>query len=165
MRGLPKRKTTVFLGVSGPHCRPPVGMLSTAFGVTYVNWRRRDSNPRPSHCERDALPTELRPRCEKQPTIAAQDVKIGGACHAQASPPKADQRRHAFRRPVTHGGVPPRRDLTMPPIHPTELPGSCLTRWAQPTLMTPLPNGRGSDLATRYSILGFRHSLFAIHAR
>jgi hypothetical protein len=25
-------------------------------------WRRRGSNPRPSHCERDALPTELRPR-------------------------------------------------------------------------------------------------------
>jgi hypothetical protein len=25
-------------------------------------WRRRGSNPRPSHCERDALPTELLPR-------------------------------------------------------------------------------------------------------
>ncbi len=25
-------------------------------------WRRRGSNPRPSHCERDALPAELRPR-------------------------------------------------------------------------------------------------------
>src|SRR5580692_1788154 len=24
-------------------------------------WRRRGSNPRPSHCERDALPTELLP--------------------------------------------------------------------------------------------------------
>ena len=24
-------------------------------------WRRRGSNPRPSHCERDALPAELRP--------------------------------------------------------------------------------------------------------
>ena len=26
-----------------------------------IQWSRRDSNPRPSHCERDALPTELRP--------------------------------------------------------------------------------------------------------
>ena len=25
-------------------------------------WRRRGSNPRPSHCERDALPTELLPK-------------------------------------------------------------------------------------------------------
>ncbi len=26
-------------------------------------WSRRESNPRPSRCERDALPTELRPQC------------------------------------------------------------------------------------------------------
>src|SRR5438067_3861836 len=27
-------------------------------------WRRRGSNPRPSHCERDALPAELRPHAK-----------------------------------------------------------------------------------------------------
>ncbi len=30
-------------------------------------WSRWDSNPRPSHCERDALPTELRPRSHHTP--------------------------------------------------------------------------------------------------
>ena len=30
--------------------------------VDTVQWRRRESNPRPLHCERSALPTELRPR-------------------------------------------------------------------------------------------------------
>lgn len=31
------------------------------FHIRLSRWRRRDSNPRPLHCERSALPTELRP--------------------------------------------------------------------------------------------------------
>lgn len=40
-------------------------VVSMGVGLIAVNrpdWRRRDSNPRPAHCERAALPTELRPR-------------------------------------------------------------------------------------------------------
>src|SRR5271154_5071803 len=33
-------------------------------------WRRRGSNPRPSHCERDALPTELLPPKRAQNTTS-----------------------------------------------------------------------------------------------
>src|SRR5262249_23975022 len=47
------------------------------------NWRRRGSNPQPPHCERGALPIELRPRiytsigsggAEDQPTEASRIV-------------------------------------------------------------------------------------------
>ena len=33
-------------------------------------WRRRGSNPRPSHCERDALPAELRPHAGRYSTAS-----------------------------------------------------------------------------------------------
>ena len=65
-----------------PHCPTQAGTLSPAFGVSYVNWRRWDSNPRPSHCERDALPTELRPRVADvsyQPRRQRQESAIGDA--------------------------------------------------------------------------------------
>ena len=34
---------------------------SSAMRPSDAEWSRRDSNPRPTHCERVALPTELRP--------------------------------------------------------------------------------------------------------
>ena len=39
-------------------------------------WSGRESNPRPSHCERDALPTELPPRC----SLAAGHSSPANSC-------------------------------------------------------------------------------------
>ena len=50
---------------SGAHSSAPLRCLC---GQT--RWRRGGSNSRPSHCERDALPAELRPR--RDPYIAGQ---------------------------------------------------------------------------------------------
>ena len=49
------------------------------------NWSRWDSNPRPSHCERDALPTELRPHgCgdPERPPLAAPILARPALDHA-----------------------------------------------------------------------------------
>ncbi len=35
----------------------------------FIQWRRRESNPRPLHCERSALPTELRPLVDDSQTL------------------------------------------------------------------------------------------------
>src|SRR5688572_22908207 len=57
-----KTVSTVFEAQETPHCRTPAGNLKTGFGEIYNEWSGRESNPRPLHCERSALPTELPPR-------------------------------------------------------------------------------------------------------
>ena len=52
------------------------------------DWRRRDSNPRPSHCERDALPTELRPLIIAiYPSLPGENVKEAGGSGRAATIP------------------------------------------------------------------------------
>ena len=43
-----------------PYRNNEIGRLRAVFSVCW--WRRGGSNSRPSHCERDALPAELRPQ-------------------------------------------------------------------------------------------------------
>ena len=40
-------------------------IVDTASDLRFVWWRRRGSNPRPSACKADSLPTELRPRARE----------------------------------------------------------------------------------------------------
>ena len=51
------------LGQARNRSEPPGRRRGMAFqaATSGLEWSRRDSNPRPSHCERDALPAELRP--------------------------------------------------------------------------------------------------------
>src|SRR5258706_14655485 len=62
-RGL--RPAPAVSGESAESVQQPRGPDSRRFPlngcVSSWWWRRRGSNPRPSHCERDALPAELRP--------------------------------------------------------------------------------------------------------
>ena len=51
-------QTVVFASRSTLKRKNP--MKHGAFWV-FIKWSRRESNPRPLHCERSALPTELRP--------------------------------------------------------------------------------------------------------
>src|SRR6266481_7035010 len=46
-------------------------------------WRRRGSNPRPSHCERDALPTELLPLSGRR-IVAAKAELCQKSAHRSA---------------------------------------------------------------------------------
>lgn len=48
---------------SAPRDCPPVSCLAPGLYL----WSLRESNPRPSRCHRDALPTELRPRRRPKP--------------------------------------------------------------------------------------------------
>ena len=55
-------------------CAEPGGsrpvMRRRALLARWMWWRRRESNPRPQHCERCALPTELRPHAMGRGTVA-----------------------------------------------------------------------------------------------
>src|ERR1700726_704585 len=51
---------------------PTAGFIESGPGFW---WRRRGSNPRPSHCERDALPTELLPRKRARNISSKQPFK------------------------------------------------------------------------------------------
>src|SRR5437867_11861619 len=48
-------------------------------------WRRRGSNPRPPHCERGALPAELRPHRAK----IIVDPQLGRKLSAEATKPES----------------------------------------------------------------------------
>src|SRR5690606_31170659 len=61
-----------------------------------VTWRRTGSNRRPSHCERDALPTELRPHKVTHPVPSPEeDARRAGRwiCQAMAACQAAQRRR------------------------------------------------------------------------
>ncbi len=50
-----------------------------------LRWRRRDSNPRPGHCERPALPTELRPQIVLAHPCVSEDRLYRVGARLQAS--------------------------------------------------------------------------------
>src|SRR4051794_17741209 len=52
------------------------GCGATVYALRYaasVDWRYGDSNPRPRHCERRALPTELYPRNLSRSVVKVQN--------------------------------------------------------------------------------------------
>ena len=71
-------------------------------------WSRRDSNPRPLRCERNALPTELLPR---QPEMAGK-VPSSRKIATQNASSRGMPRRTPFLRPAW---MPCRRDSVPPP--------------------------------------------------
>src|SRR4051794_33361742 len=61
-QNLPCGRLPQTLGFSGRTVRRRQVRLSPAFGVVYVDWALRVSNPRPPRCKRGALAAELSAR-------------------------------------------------------------------------------------------------------
>src|SRR4051812_49329806 len=89
-------------------------------------WRRGGSNSRPSHCERDALPAELRPHCSGESrkstgpvTGAAADGRQAEAYHILK--PRRGKfskiRRQALRSPADTYSCEPERNTTRLQAH------------------------------------------------
>jgi hypothetical protein len=64
-----------FMSIPGAQfgARPPEGEEADVW------WSRQGSNLRPSHCERDALPTELRPRTKTRITMSQKFWQASGS--------------------------------------------------------------------------------------
>src|SRR6185312_6184821 len=84
LRHRPPRLTEPAAFSSG-HCAEKVkGLTELNFRKALAEWRWTGSNRRPSHCERDALPTELHPRVLPLAREVRADSGAARASQAQA---------------------------------------------------------------------------------